>query len=95
MRFKLAFDKTLRGNLRVTTMAAKGSDYVLSIYDDDEAFVRLLEHSGLDKTTVSSMKSLAHQAFDASQMPTSSDDVELSTTQLTILRLGTARTLYP
>ena len=56
MLFRLAFNKTMQGTLRVSATTVRGSDHVLSIYDNDEAFTRLLEHSELDAESIGSLK---------------------------------------
>ena len=94
MLFKLAFNKTIRGTLRVSAAAARGSDHVLSIFDNDEAFVRLLEVAGLDAETFSSLKGSAELAFHSTNIPACCEEVELTNNQLSVLRLSEARRLY-
>jgi len=94
MLFKLAFNKTIRGTLRVSATGVKGSDHVLSIYDNDEAFIHLLELSGLDGEAASSLKGSAELAFSSSKTPTCCEEVELTEEQLNVLRLSEARRLY-
>lgn len=94
MLFKLAFNKTIRGTLRVSATAVRGSDHVLSIYDNDEAFVRLLEFSGLDEETMGSLKVSAELAFGSPNTPACCEEVELTEAQLYVLRLSEARRLY-
>ncbi|MBB5060536.1 hypothetical protein HDF16_005272 [Granulicella aggregans] len=94
MRFKFAFNKTIRGTLRVSATAVGGSDHVLSIYDNDEAFVRLLELAELDPGTMSSLKGSAELAFGSPRTPACCEEVELTEEQLTVLRLSDARRLY-
>jgi hypothetical protein len=88
--FELTFSKTILGNLRVTTLAIPSTEYVLSIYNDDKAFISLLGNSGLDRMTVESMESSVHAAFGGAKMATR-EVVELTNHQLQILRLGTAQ----
>ena len=94
MRFKLSFNKTIRGTLRISATAVHGSDHVLSIYDNDEAFLRLLELSGLDAATVESLKRSAELAFGPSKTPACCEEVELTEAQLNVLRLSEAKRLY-
>ena len=90
----MAFNKTIRGTLRVSATGVKGSDHVLSIYDNDEAFVRLLELSDHDTEAASSLKGSAELAFSSSKTPTCCEEVELTEEQLNVLRLSEARRLY-
>ena len=94
MLFKLAFNKTIRGTLRVSATAAPGSDHVLTIYDNDEAFVRLLEVSGLNAETFSALKGSAELAFHSPNIPACCEEVELTDNQLSVLRLSEARRRY-
>ena len=75
MLFKLAFNKTMQGTLRVSATTVRGSDHVLSIYDNDEAFTRLLEHSELDAHTISSLKGSAKLAYGSQNTPTCCQEV--------------------
>ena len=94
MLFKLAFNKTIRGSLRVSATAVRGSDHVLSIYDSDEAFIWLLEVSGLDAETTGSLKGSAELAFTSPGSAACCKEVELTDAQLNLLRLSEARRLY-
>jgi hypothetical protein len=94
MLFKLAFNKTILGTLRVSATAVHRSDHVLSVYDNDEAFVRLLEVSGLDTQAAASLKGSAELAFGTPGTPACCEEVELTTEQLNVLRLSEARRLY-
>ena len=94
MLFKLAFNKTMQGTLRVSATTVHGSDHVLSIYDNDEAFTRLLEHSELDPDTIGSLKGSAELAYGPQNTSTCCEEVELTQVQLNVLRLGEAKRLY-
>lgn len=94
MLFKLAFNKTAHGTLRVSATTVQGSDHVIAIYDNDEAFTRLLEHSELDADTRGSLKGSAQLAYGSQNTPTCCEEVELTEAQLNILRLGEAKRLY-
>jgi hypothetical protein len=94
MLLKLAFNKTMHGTLRVSATTARGSDHVLSIYDNDEAFTRLLEHSDLDPDTIRSLKESAELAYGSQNTSTCCEEMELTHAQLNILRLGEANRLY-
>ena len=94
MLFKLAFNKTMQGTLRISATTVRGSDHVLSIYDNDEAFTRLLEHLDLDADTISSLKGSAELAYGSQNTPTCCEEVELTEAQLNLLRLGEAKRLY-
>ena len=94
MLFKLAFNKTAQGTLRVSATTVQGSDHVLAIYDNDEAITRLLEHSNLDPDTMSSLRGSAELAYGSQNTPTCCEEVELTEAQLNLLRLGEAKRLY-
>jgi hypothetical protein len=51
-------------------MAVPGSGHVVTIYDDDEAFLRLLEHSGQGTSDTSSLKQAAQIAYGPANTPT-------------------------
>jgi hypothetical protein len=93
MLYRLTFAKTSEGLLRVTASVGRFSEYIVAIYQDDEAFLHLSQHAGLDPEVVATLEREVVLAFGSTQTPTYCEELELIDDQLRFLRLGEARRL--
>jgi ArsR family metal-binding transcriptional regulator len=94
MRYKLAFNKTHDGLLKITTSIGGVSEKVISIYESDQVFLSVVKQSDLDFEVVAALEEAVNTAFSPAQTPSCCEEVELSDDQLIFLRLGAARRLY-
>jgi hypothetical protein len=95
MLYRLSFNKTHEGLLRVSASAGRVSEQVISMYDDDQVFLTLLGHAGLRPETERAIRTAVQIGFGPPKTPSCCEEVDLNDDQLALLRLGTARRLHP
>ena len=93
MFYRLTFAKTYEGLLRVTASVGRSSEYIVAIYQNDEAFLHLIQHAGLDPEVATRLEMDVDRAFGPARTPICCEELELSNDQLRFLRLGEARRL--
>jgi hypothetical protein len=95
MLYRLSFNKTREGLLRISASAGRVSEQVISMYDDDQVFLTLLGHAGLRPETEQAIQTAVQIGFGPAKTPSCCEEVDLNDDQLGLLRLGPARRLHP
>jgi hypothetical protein len=95
MHYRLSFNKTHEGLLRVSASAGRVSEQVISMYDDDQVFLTLVGHAGLRPEIEQAIQTAVQIGFGPAKTPSCCEEVDLNDDQLALLRLGTARRLHP
>jgi hypothetical protein len=93
MVYKLEFDRTFEGLLRVCVSAGSHSDHAIAIYEDDRAFLSLVRIAFLDPCIVMTLQRAVIIAFSPAKSHTTCEGLTLTDEQLIFLRLGMARRL--
>ena len=76
MLYRLAFAKTSEGLLRVTAGVGRSSEVIVAIYQNDEAFLHLIQHAGIDPEVVTRLERVVGLAFDPAHTPTCREERE-------------------
>jgi hypothetical protein len=95
MLYRLSFNRTHEGLLRVSASAGRVSEQVISMYDDDQVFLNLVGHAGLRPDTEQAIQTAVQIGFGPAKTPSWCEEVDLSDDQLALPRLGTARRFHP
>ncbi|MBB5327933.1 hypothetical protein HDF14_001539 [Edaphobacter lichenicola] len=95
MLYRLSFNKTDEGLLRVSASTEPSSEQVISMYDDDQVFLHLVGYAGLGPEIEQAIRTAVQIGFGPANTPSCCEEVELNDHQLALLRLGTARRLHP
>jgi len=94
MLYKLSFNKTQEGLLRVSASVGRKAERAIAIYENDEVFLRLVHHAGLVQEVVESLEKAVEIAVSPARTPSCCEEIDITDVQLTFLRLGEARRLY-
>ena len=95
MLYRLSFNKTHEGLLRVSASVGRIAEQAISMYDDDQVFLNLISHAGLSPEIEQAIRTAVQIGFSPAKTPSCCEEVELNDDQLALLRLGTARRLHP
>ena len=88
MVYRLEFDRTFEGLLKVSISAGSHSNHAIAIYEDDRAFLGLV-----DPCVVMTLQRAVIITFSPAKSRTTCEGLMLTDEQLIFLRLGMARTL--
>jgi hypothetical protein len=87
MLYTLQLSKTFKGLVRVKASIGRSAESVIAIYENEDAFLKLVRHADLDDSTVSTLENMVANAFSSPRRPTCCADIQLTNEQLRVLRL--------
>jgi len=90
MIHKLGLSRTFEGLVRVTASIGSSAEYAIAIYENEDAFLHLVRHAGLDEITVSTLENLVGSGPNSLRGPAYCENIELTDEQLGVLRLRAA-----